>query len=545
MVSKLFCKKKIMKLILSLFITFCIFHYYGQTSCFSSKDDVMTYVIGKSFESSDGKIKLSFNTSQATLKAGSSTFNYMYDKFSYLGSGHKGVIEMMELSGELGGLKMSVSCKEQMMTDNKGMLLYEGSSGNNTATIDAPKFNAIDTKNEIIINGIYLSKIVLYSNISWNDAKAYVSKLGDGWRLPTSKELIEINGKGIFKELFSNSSQANDMQDYHTDEKYCPVWANNEEDSMANYICFCNSRSGQEGYSETNNKFYFIAVQEKKLNNIIGKYPSKYPCAKIGQLEIMRSDLSQMKKNILEGYPDNESFNFTIAEAISSCSKLGDGWRLPTKEELEIISKNSDSIGNFKNNGTYWSSTEDNSKMAAWVHNVKKNEGFMYGKHMSNNYNVRAVRNFLTDKELQEISATEKQKRDTEEAEKRAKNKLENKIQEDSKEAKDAQEIARLQEIRNKGINDSKINYKGKKSGAGWTVATTLLFSPIVGVIPAAVCASKAPSDKNLNYPNDELMKNKDYKEEYIKKAHKTKKKKVWISYATSSAAWIIIILLL
>ena len=87
----------------------------------------MTYVNGKSFESSDGKIKLTFNTSQATLNAGSSTFNYMYDKFSYLGSGYKGLIEMTELSGE-GGLKMYVSCKERMMTDNKGTLLYEGNN---------------------------------------------------------------------------------------------------------------------------------------------------------------------------------------------------------------------------------------------------------------------------------------------------------------------------------------------------------------------------------------------------------------------------------
>ena len=113
-----------MKLLFSLLITFFTFNYYSQSSCFTSKDDVITYVIGKSFESSDGKIKLTFNTSQATLNAGSSTYNYMYDKFSYLGSGYKGLIEMTELSGE-GGLKMYVSCKEQMMTDNKGTLLYE------------------------------------------------------------------------------------------------------------------------------------------------------------------------------------------------------------------------------------------------------------------------------------------------------------------------------------------------------------------------------------------------------------------------------------
>jgi hypothetical protein len=530
-----------MKLITTLFITFCAFNYFSQTSCFSSKDDVMTYVIGKSFESSDGQISIKFNTSQATLKAGSSTFNYMYDKFSYLGSGYKGVIEMTELSG-VGGLKMYVSCKEHMMTDNKGTIFYEGGSGNNTATIDAPKFNAIDTKKEIIINGTYLSKIVLYSNISWNDAKAYVSKLGDGWRLPTNKELIEINGKGIFKDAFSNSPKVDDMQEY-TDEKYCPVWANNEENGRANYICFCNSRVRREGYSETNNKFYFIAVQEQKLNNIIGKYPSKYPSVKIGQLEIMTSDLSQMKKNILDGYPDKESFEFTMAEAISSCLKLGDGWRLPTKEELEIISKNLYAIGNFKN-GTYWSSTEDKSKMAVWLHNINKNEGFMYGKEMRNN-NLRAVRTYLTQKEVQEIEEKEQEKRKAEEAEARVRKESEDKAKKDAEDAEDAEERARLQEIRNKGISDSKINYKGKKSGAGWTVATTLLFSPIVGVIPAAVCGSKEPSYKNLNYPNDELMKNKDYKEEYIKKAHITKKKKVWISYIGSSAAWIIIILLL
>jgi len=95
----------------------------AQTYCFQSEDDVMTYVIGKTFESSDGTIKLIFNTSQATLKAGNSTFNYLYDKFSYIGSGYKGAIEMTELSGE-GGIKMYVSCKERMMTDNKGTLLY-------------------------------------------------------------------------------------------------------------------------------------------------------------------------------------------------------------------------------------------------------------------------------------------------------------------------------------------------------------------------------------------------------------------------------------
>jgi hypothetical protein len=97
---------------------------FGQSSCFSDKSDVMTYVIYKTFESKDGNIKIKFGTSKATLTAGTSTYNYMYDSFSYLGSGYKGLVTMSELSGG-GGLKMYVSCKEQMMTDNNGTLLYE------------------------------------------------------------------------------------------------------------------------------------------------------------------------------------------------------------------------------------------------------------------------------------------------------------------------------------------------------------------------------------------------------------------------------------
>tara|TARA_B110000285_G_scaffold189977_1_gene216963 strand:- start:2453 stop:2809 length:357 start_codon:yes stop_codon:yes gene_type:complete len=102
---------------------------FGQSSCFSSKNDVMTYVIWKTFESKDGNIRIEFSSSQANLRAGNSTYNYMYDNFSYLGSGYKGSVTMSELSGGA-GLKMYVSCKERMMTDNKGTILYEQGTGN-------------------------------------------------------------------------------------------------------------------------------------------------------------------------------------------------------------------------------------------------------------------------------------------------------------------------------------------------------------------------------------------------------------------------------
>lgn len=100
-------------------------------------------------------------------------------------------------------------------------------------------------------------------------------------------------------------------------------------------------------------------------------------------------------------------------------------------------------------------------------------------------------------------------------------------------------------DMRMKGKRDSEMNQKGKKSGAGWTAATTILLSPLFGVIPAAACASSEPSDQNLNYRDNELMKDYEYNKAYVEQAHKTKKKKVWISFGVSSGAWLLLILLL
>lgn len=95
-----------------------------------------------------------------------------------------------------------------------------------------------------------------------------------------------------------------------------------------------------------------------------------------------------------------------------------------------------------------------------------------------------------------------------------------------------------------KGKEDAQANYRGAKSGAGWTAATTILLSPIIGVIPAVACSSAAPADENLNYRDNNLMKNTAYSKAYIDQAHKTKKKKVWTSFGIGSGAWALLLLL-
>jgi hypothetical protein len=94
-----------------------------------------------------------------------------------------------------------------------------------------------------------------------------------------------------------------------------------------------------------------------------------------------------------------------------------------------------------------------------------------------------------------------------------------------------------------KGKTDAKSFYRGKKSGSGWTAATTILTSPIIGVIPAALCASTDPDDDNLKYPNSNLMKNADYNRGYIDEAHRIKNKKVWKAFGISSGVWLGLIL--
>ena len=48
---------------------------------------------------------------------------------------------------------------------------------------------------------------------------------------------------------------------------------------------------------------------------------------------------------------------------------------------------------------------------------------------------------------------------------------------------------------------DANKNYEAKHSGKGWTCATAILTSPLLALIPAAICAGIEPKESNLKYP--------------------------------------------
>ena len=103
-------------------------------------------------------------------------------------------------------------------------------------------------------------------------------------------------------------------------------------------------------------------------NNIIGK-PFK-----IGVLEIAEKD-----------FPNQMNW----VDAKKACNNLGDGWRLPTIEELDILYQNKDKISGFTN-GNYWSSTE----IVDFGYSRNFNNGGQDASYSFSKYYVRAVRTF-------------------------------------------------------------------------------------------------------------------------------------------------------
>ena len=115
---------------------------------------------------------------------------------------------------------------------------------------------------------------------------------------------------------------------------------------------------------------------------------------KIGNLEVMTEDLGEegdITRLSEEGVEFNEPMRLMDwYEAMKACADLGDGWRLPTKDELNVLYENKDKIGGFAGS-KYWSSTEHDNDYA-WAQNFIK--GGQYSKYKNNDSSVRAVRAF-------------------------------------------------------------------------------------------------------------------------------------------------------
>ncbi len=94
------------------------------------------------------------------------------------------------------------------------------------------------------------------------------------------------------------------------------------------------------------------------------------------------------------------------------------------------------------------------------------------------------------------------------------------------------------------GKNDANIYYKGFKGAGTGTLLTTMLGSPLLGLIPAIACSSTAPDNSNLSYPSAELMKKADYANGYTQQAFSIKKKKTWTNFGIGTGIILGLVLL-
>ena len=108
----------------------------------------------------------------------------------------------------------------------------------------------------------------------------------------------------------------------------------------------------------------------------------------------IKNTKKKQKPLILEQHLNFEVYPEDLGEhawndAKKVCEELGDGWRLPTREELHLMWLNKDSIGGFAA-AYYWSSSEA-SNGNAWYQLFY--DGYHYDFSSKNNtHYVRAVR---------------------------------------------------------------------------------------------------------------------------------------------------------
>ena len=241
--------------------------------------------------------------------------------------------------------------------------------------LEEPNVQA-DVPASVIGKPISLQKFVVAQydfpkKMSWGDAKVVCARLGKGWRLPTKNELnVMYRYKNKFYRSFATTT----------------YWSSTEENSS---FVWYQSFGGGGGtyYTGPNSLLLVRAVRDFELPEVPKVFEEPgVPASVIGKP-------ISLQKFVVAQYDFIEEMSWGDAKA--ACAKLGEGWRLPTKNELNLLYQNKDKIGGFAN-FIFWSSTEYDDRNA-WGQDFRdglqsvSNQGD-YSE--SAKYNVRAVRDF-------------------------------------------------------------------------------------------------------------------------------------------------------
>jgi hypothetical protein len=355
-----------------VFATLLIFNtaLFPQTyTVFRSEGEVLNFLESrKKFSNSKLDITITFSDMGSRLKSNTG-LDYFNPSVILLTSTRARVTyESLTTNGVT---KIIVDCSRNIIIDEDSYTTFSSVSNNEGSSTNS---GIIGTP--IKIGNLEVAQFDFPDEMNLSDAKAACAELGNGWRLPTKDEL---------NTLYENQDQIGGFtHNCYARDHWSSTEGGNFGGAWHQYF-----RNGAQYTGFADNVLHVRAVKniepvkEPVKKNIVKTTPKPVVIGKpikIGNLEIAEFD-----------FPDV----MTLDEAKAACAKLGKGWRLPTKIELNILYLNRVKIGGFADDLAYpyyWSSTKWEGDYGAWYQN------FVYGSQYSQrkiaqNY-VRAVRSF-------------------------------------------------------------------------------------------------------------------------------------------------------
>ncbi|MBL7765796.1 MAG: retroviral-like aspartic protease family protein [Chitinophagaceae bacterium] len=193
--------------------------------------------------------------------------------------------------------------------------------------------------NTIKTDKLEIAQYDFEKRMTWFSAEYACDALGNGWRLPTKEELNDM-----FNQKDKIGGFAEDTYWSSTEYDYGNAW-----NQYFKVFPFSNLSSQ---HKDSKNWLFSVRAVRDIENNKTQVKPLNI------QLHSVIGNPIKLGKLVIAEHDFNKQM--TWDEAKKNCSALGEGWRLPTKEELNYIYIHKDEIGGFVKD-SYWCSTTDAS----------------------------------------------------------------------------------------------------------------------------------------------------------------------------------------
>ena len=212
-----------------------------------------------------------------------------------------------------------------------------------TTTKDKTKDSAI-IGTPILIEGFLVAEHDFPERLMLNSAKAACLKLGKGWRLPSERES---------RILFAQSKNlCNGLSSY---DWYWTLTAHHTFPSQSNWAFTSGNSNNYRGEFQV--PIFDCKVRAVRDSGSMEIKLSPELLKAVDSAFIIGKAIILGKLVVAQHFFPN---GMKWDEAMAICPLLGKGWRLPTKDELNILIQNHNKIG-AREGGNYWSSTEDTS----------------------------------------------------------------------------------------------------------------------------------------------------------------------------------------